>query len=106
MKIKPDWSFGNISAFHGDCLIVLDSMEENFIDTVITDPPYELAFMGKKWDSSGISFNPETWKKVLRVVKPGGILLCFGGTRTFHRIACAIEDAGFFSKKEIGECSR
>ncbi len=76
-------------------LNMLSHIEENSIDCVITDPPYELGFMGKSWDSSGIAFNPETWKKCLKVLKPGGYLLAFGGSRTFHRIACAIEDAGF-----------
>ena len=79
----------------GDCVSVMAGMDENSIDTCITDPPYELGFMGKKWDSSGIAFQPETWQAVFRVLKPGAILLAFGGTRTYHRIACAIEDAGF-----------
>lgn len=61
----------------------------------MTDPPYELGFMGKKWDASGVSFDPDTWRAVLRVLKPGAHLLAFGGTRTYHRIVCAIEDAGF-----------
>jgi len=76
-------------------LNMLSHIEENSIDCVITDPPYELGFMGKSWDSSGIAFQPETWKKCFKVLKPGGYLLAFGGSRTFHRIACAIEDAGF-----------
>ena len=79
----------------GDCLEVLAGLPENSVDTCITDPPYELGFMGKKWDSSGIAFQPETWQAVFRVLKPGAILLAFGSTRTYHRIACAIEDAGF-----------
>ena len=80
---------------HGDCLEVLSTLDENSIDTCITDPPYELGFMGKKWDSSGVAFQPETWQAVFRVLKPGAILLAFGGTRTYHRMVCAIEDAGF-----------
>ena len=68
---------------------------DNHFTSVITDPPYELGFMGKKWDSSGIAYNVDMWKEVLRVLKPGGHLLSFGGTRTYHRMACAIEDAGF-----------
>lgn len=76
-------------------LNMLSHIEENSIDCVITDPPYELGFMGKSWDSSGIAFQPETWKKCFKALKPGGYLLAFGGSRTFHRIACAIEDAGF-----------
>lgn len=78
----------------GDCLEVMDKLEADSIDAIITDPPYELNFMGKGWDNAGISFNKETWAKCLRLLKPGGHLLAFGGSRTFHRIACAIEDAG------------
>ncbi len=81
--------------YHGDCLEVLAGLPENSVDTCITDPPYELGFMGKKWDNTGVAFQPETWAAVYRVLKPGAILLAFGGTRTYHRIACAIEDAGF-----------
>lgn len=80
---------------NGNCLTELDKLNENSIDCIITDPPYELNFMGKGWDRSGISFNAETWNKCLRVLKPGGYLMAFGGSRTFHRIACAIEDGGF-----------
>ena len=79
----------------GDCLEVMDKLEADSIDAIITDPPYELNFMGKGWDNAGVSFNKETWVKCLRLLKPGGYLLAFGGSRTFHRIACAIEDAGF-----------
>ena len=79
----------------GDCLEELDKLQENSIDAIVTDPPYELNFMGKGWDNAGVSFNKGTWAKCLRVLKPGGYLLAFGGSRTFHRIACAIEDAGF-----------
>jgi DNA modification methylase len=81
--------------FRGDCREVLRGLPENSFDAVVTDPPYELGFMGKSWDSSGVAFDPETWKEVLRVLKPGGHLLAFGGSRTSHRITCAIEDAGF-----------
>ena len=79
----------------GDCLEVMRDMPDNSIDAVVTDPPYELGFMGKKWDSTGIAYNVELWQEVLRVLKPGGHLLSFGGTRTYHRMAGAIEDAGF-----------
>ena len=79
----------------GDCLEILPTLPANRIDTCITDCPYELGFMGKKWDGSGVSFQKETWEEVYRVLKPGGFLLAFGGTRTWHRIAVAIEDAGF-----------
>ena len=81
--------------YNNDCLKQLDLLEENSIDSIITDPPYELNFMGKGWDNAGISFQINTWQKCLRVLKPGGYLLAFGGSRTFHRIAVGIEDAGF-----------
>ena len=90
----------NFKIINGNSLIVLDSIKPNSIDAIITDPPYELGFMGKKWDSTGIAYNVQLWEKALRVLKPGGYLLAFGGTRTYHRIACAIEDAGF----EIRDC--
>ena len=80
---------------NGNSLDALDTLEENSITSIITDPPYELGFMGKGWDKSGIAYNVELWKKALRVLKPGGFLLAFGGSRTYHRIAVAIEDAGF-----------
>lgn len=80
---------------NGNCLEELDKLDEHSIDSIVTDPPYELNFMSKGWDNAGVSFNKTTWEKCLRVLKPGGYLLAFGGSRTFHRIACAIEDAGF-----------
>lgn len=85
---------------NNDCLLALDELEENSVDAIVTDPPYELNFMGKGWDNAGISFSKGTWAKCLRVLKPGGYMLAFGGSRTYHRIACAIEDAGF----EIRDC--
>ena len=81
--------------YQGSMLDMLEVIEPNTIDSVICDPPYELNFMAKSWDNSGIAFQPDTWKKCYEVLKPGGYLLAFGGSRTFHRIACAIEDAGF-----------
>ena len=80
---------------HGDCLDVLKTLEENSVDSIVTDPPYELGFMGKSWDNTGIANNPLMWAECLRVLKPGGYLLSFGGTRTYHRMTTAIEDAGF-----------
>lgn len=80
---------------HDNMLNMANYIENGTIDCVITDPPYELGFMGKKWDGSGIAFNVDAWKKCFNALKDGGYLLAFGGTRTFHRIACAIEDAGF-----------
>ena len=79
----------------GSMLDILPTLQENSFDSCITDPPYELNFMGKGWDRSGIAFRKETWEQVYRVLKPGAYLCAFGGSRTFHRIACAIEDAGF-----------
>ena len=81
--------------YHGSMLDLLEVVQPNSIDSVVTDPPYELNFMGKGWDNSGIAFQKETWEKCFTALKPGGYLLAFGGTRTYHRIACAIEDAGF-----------
>jgi len=80
---------------HGNSLSELPYLADCSVDAIVTDPPYELGFMGKKWDSSGIAYNVNIWVHCLRVLKPGGHLLAFGGTRTYHRMACAIEDAGF-----------
>ena len=80
---------------NGDCLEVLKTLEDSCIDSIVTDPPYELGFMGKSWDNTGIAYNIELWEQCLRVLKPGGHLLAFSGTRTYHRMTTAIEDAGF-----------
>ena len=82
----------------GDCKDVMARATENSVDAIVTDPPYGLAFMGKEWDHGvpGVPF----WTEALRVIKPGGHLVAFGGTRTYHRLACAIEDAGF----EVRDC--
>jgi site-specific DNA-methyltransferase (adenine-specific) len=112
----------------GDCLEVMRKLADSSVDAVVTDPPYHLknpgggphgkgtntpyarararagadskGFMGKKWDGGDIAFRPETWAEVLRVAKPGAFLLAFGGTRTYHRMVVAIEDAGW----EIRDC--
>jgi len=84
-----------ITLYHGDSLIVLAELDDCSVDSIVTDPPYELGFMGKSWDASGIAYNVDLWAECLRVLKPGGHLLAFGGTRTYHRMAVAIEDAGF-----------
>lgn len=112
-----------VTLWPGDCLDALAHMEEGSVDSVVTDPPYHLTsivkrfgaddaapvipgktgayarasagFMGKKWDGGDIAFRPEVWVAVLRVLKPGGHLLAFGGTRTYHRLASAIDEAGF-----------
>jgi len=85
----------------GDCITAMRKMPDNSVDAIVTDPPYELGFMGKGWDSSGIAYNVEVWRECLRVLNPGGHLLAFGGTRTYHRMACAIEDAGFEIRDSI-----
>lgn len=120
----------------GDSLELLDTLDENSVDSCCTDPPYHLTsivkrfgntsldregtnearardradgmarfsrgFMGKQWDGGDIAFRPEFWTKVYRVLKPGAHLLAFSGTRTYHRMACAIEDAGFEVRDQIG----
>ncbi|AAN12797.1 DNA methyltransferase [Mycobacterium phage Omega] len=85
----------------GDCRGVLASFPDASVDAILTDPPYELGFMGKKWDGSGIAFDVEMWEQCLRVLKPGGHLLAFGGSRTWHRLTVAIEDAGFEIRDSI-----
>lgn len=116
-----------IELIEGDCREVLREFADNSIDSVVTDPPYALTtgkkggsgpksvnlespygraritgFMGKAWDNGDTAFDPAFWADVLRVLKPGGHVLSFGGTRTYHRMACAIEDAGFEIRDQIG----
>ena len=79
----------------GDCVARMGMLNPESIDNILTDPPYEIGFMGKGWDSSGVAYNPRTWKAAHRVLKPNGLMLVFGATRTHHRIAHAIERAGF-----------
>lgn len=105
----------------GDCVKLMSEYPPNYFDTIVCDPPYDLTagkkggtgeasvntetpygrarittgFMGQKWDGTGVAFRPETWAAAMRVLKPGGFLLAFGGSRTFHRMMVAIEDAGF-----------
>jgi site-specific DNA-methyltransferase (adenine-specific) len=122
---------GKVRLLKGDCLELLPTLEEGSIDSCVTDPPYHLTsasgrrsnlerdpdtipasagtrynrvargFMGKQWDGGDIAFRPEVWAEVLRVLKPGAHLLAFSGTRTYHRMACAIEDAGFEIRDQI-----
>ncbi len=120
---------GRVELHCGDCLEILPTLAENSIDACVTDPPYHLTsivkrfgtdnaapaqfgkdgayaraaagFMGRKWDGGDVAFRVETWREVYRVLKPGAHLIAFGGTRTFHRMACAIEDAGFEIRDQI-----
>jgi site-specific DNA-methyltransferase (adenine-specific) len=85
----------------GNSKELLKTLESNSIDSIITDPPYELGFMGKKWDNTGIAYDVELWTECLRVLKHGGHLLAFSGSRTYHRMAVAIEDAGFDIRDQI-----
>ena len=95
---------------HGDCRNILKVLANDSIDSCVTDPPYHLTtksggkagFMGAEWDGGGVAFDSATWAETLRVMKPGAHLLAFGGTRTYHRLVCAIEDAGFEIRDQIG----
>jgi len=82
-----------VTLHSGDCLDILPTLAECSIDSCVTDPPYGLSFMGRNWDHGvpGVAF----WRQIYRVLKPGAHLVAFGGSRTYHRMACAIEDAGF-----------
>lgn len=89
----PGFGVSGVELHVGDCRAIMAAMEPASIDTIITDPPYGLSFMGRDWDHGvpGVAF----WEMALRVAKPGALLLAFGGTRTWHRLAVAIEDAGW-----------
>jgi len=118
---------GKVALYPGDCLDALRALPDSSIDSCVTDPPYALAsnvkrfggknaapakegvygrsgrgFMGKEWDTGERAFAVEFWAEVLRVLKPGGHVLAFSGTRTYHRLACAVEDAGFEIRDQIG----
>ena len=95
----PYYTDERVTLYHGDCLDVLAAMPDASVDAIVTDPPYGLGFMGKAWDDLPPG---EPWaRECLRVLKPGGHLLAFGGTRTWHRLACAVEDAGFEMRDSI-----
>jgi len=98
--MRPYYEDDAVTLFYGDCVEVMATIEPDSVDAVVCDPPYEIGFMGRAWDASGVAYRPETWAAVLRVLKPGGHLLAFGGTRTYHRMTVAIEDAGF----EVRDC--
>ena len=99
--MDPYYKDDAVTLYHGDCRDVLKTLPDASVDAVVTDPPYELGFMGRKWDNGGIAYDATLWAEVLRVLKPGGHLLSFGGTRTWHRLACAIEDVGFEVRDSI-----
>lgn len=86
---------------HGNNIELLRTLPDCSVDSIVTDPPYELGFMGKKWDSTGIAYSVELWSECLRVLKHGGHLLAFSGSRTYHRMTVAIEDAGFEIRDQI-----
>ncbi|MBE4761708.1 DNA-methyltransferase [Streptomyces caniscabiei] len=89
-----------ITLHHGDSLNVLPTLPDASVDAVVCDPPYEIGIADRDWDRTGIAYNTDLWAECLRVLKPGGHLLAFGHVRTYHRLAAAIEDAGF----EIRDC--
>lgn len=105
--IAPYFFDGQVTLHLGDCREVLSALPSMSADAVVCDPPYELrsgangGFMGQAWDATGIAYDVDNWKQVWRVLKPGGHLLAFGATRTYHRLAVAIEDAGFEIRDSI-----
>ena len=99
--MDPYFISDGVTIYHGDCRDIIATLPDASVDSIVTDPPYELSFMGKSWDGTGIAYNVDLWRDCLRVLKPGGHMLAFGGTRTYHRLACAIEDAGFEIRDSI-----
>jgi DNA modification methylase len=105
IDVKPEIYFDKVEIgegnyiFHGDNIQVLKTLPDNSVDSVVTDPPYGLKFMGKQWDYDVPSV--ELWKECYRVLKPGGYLLSFGSSRTYHRMAVKVEDAGFEIRDQI-----
>jgi DNA modification methylase len=92
---------GDARVVLGDCRDVLRTLADNSVDSVVTDPPYEIGFMGRSWDGTGVAYDVTVWEECLRVLKPGGHILAFGGSRTWHRLAVAVEDAGFEIRDSI-----
>lgn len=93
MALKPYYQDDYVTLYHGDCREIVPQLPDNSVDAVVTDPPYGIRFMGRRWDYDVPSV--ETWAGCLRLLKPGGHLLAFASTRTHHRMVCRIEDAGF-----------
>jgi transcriptional regulator with XRE-family HTH domain len=85
----------NLHLRHGDCLVRLQELDEGSIGAVVSDPPYELSFMGKGWDGTGIAYSPVLWAHLYRVLALGGVVKAFSATRTYHRMAAAMQGAGF-----------
>jgi len=98
-ELRPFFSDNSGRLYHGDCLEVMKTFKDDTFETMITDPPYGLSFMGKKWDYDVPSV--DVWKECLRVLKPGATTLIFAGSRTQHRMAVNVEDAGFILKDTI-----
>jgi DNA modification methylase len=98
-RVEPKRRKPFVDLFNDDCRNALKELDDNSVDAVVTDPPYGLEFMGKHWDYDVPG--TDIWQEVLRVLKPGGHLLSFGGSRTYHRMAVAIEDAGFEIRDQI-----
>jgi hypothetical protein len=93
---------GKVRLLPGDCREVMATLPDASVDAIVCDPPYGLGFMGRAWDApDGAPFAVELWQHALRVLKPGGHLVAFSGTRTYHRMACAIEDAGFEIRDQL-----
>lgn len=97
----PMYTSADITLHHGDARTVLPTLPDASADAVITDPPYEIGIAGHAWDRTGIAYDPTMWAECLRILKPGGHLLAFGATRTYHRMVCAVEDAGFQIRDQI-----
>ena len=90
----------SVTLINTDCAQALQVLDPDSIDAIVTDPPYEIGYNGNAWDRTGIAYDVAMWGEVERIAKAGSYLLAFGGTRTFHRMTSAIEDAGF----EIQDC--
>jgi len=93
--MKPYLEDESVRLYLGDSLGVLPTLPDASVDAIVCDPPYEIGIAGRDWDRSGIAYNVDLWAECLRVLKPGGHLVSFGAPRTYHRMACAVEDAGF-----------
>ena len=103
--LTPFLDDADVILYAGDCVEVMKRMPGSSVDAIVTDPPYGLEFMGKGWDGFGTPLGFQTWTEAwaveaFRILKPGGHLLAFAGTRTYHRMASGVEDAGF----EIRDC--